>query len=535
MSYPQKGSLMMKKNSVSLPVLVICMVLSTACSAKQDAATPTAVPTPIVSQKPTYTVQRGTITKTLDLVGRVMPTSQEDLSFRSDGYVSKVYFQRGDSVKKGDILAELETGDLDIQIAQAQLSLKVAETKLVQAQEDNINALTEAQLGLDKVDIQATSAGAFGAVFTVEDAEAEVKRAQQALEYAIYKDQQARLKSTYKPECPEEKLAKSENKSDDNTDDEKTFCLTSIDRARAHLQNAQLLVTAVTKLISAQEALGKALRETQVAQTNPDLSEEERAISTQTLEKAKANYVTAWTEYVEAMAGKLYTSASARSLATDVALAKLRVDELAKGVDPLLALDVEQAKLNLKIIQDKAENSKLFAPFDGQILTLGIVSGSQVSAFKSILTLVDPTELEITVIPTSDQLAEMSVGQEVTVKLTSQPDKEKIGHVRLLPLSTSSDATSSSSSQNQSACISLDDTTVALTMGETAALTIVVETRENVLWLPSAALSTFQGNNYVLVETNGVQRRVDVRLGISSAGQVEILEGLSEGQVVIGP
>jgi len=81
----------------------------------------------------------------------------------------------------------------------------------------------------------------------------------------------------------------------------------------------------------------------------------------------------------------------------------------------------------------------------------------------------------------------------------------------------------------------LDDTGLALILGEAASVTVVIDEHQNVLWLPPAALRTFQGQDSVLVEAGGVQRRVDVRLGLKSADRVEILEGLSEGQVVVGP
>jgi len=83
--------------------------------------------------------------------------------------------------------------------------------------------------------------------------------------------------------------------------------------------------------------------------------------------------------------------------------------------------------------------------------------------------------------------------------------------------------------------IDLAGETTALELGELATLTIILEERENVLWLPPAPLRTFQGRNFVVVQDGDVQRRVDVRLGIQSDERVEILEGVSEGQIVVGP
>ena len=93
----------------------------------------------------------------------------------------------------------------------------------------------------------------------------------------------------------------------------------------------------------------------------------------------------------------------------------------------------------------------------------------------------------------------------------------------------------SSTTQNPSVVVTLDDTGLSLTLGEAASVTVVVDEHANTLWLPPAALRTFQGQDSVLVESGGVQRRVDVRVGLKSADKVEILEGLEEGQVVVGP
>ena len=96
----------------------------TACSTSASDAepTPTPLPTPVVAEKPTYIVQRGPVTKSLEFTGRVAPVEQQDLFFRTDGFVRNVNVQRNDQVKAGDLLADLEIGDLENQLAEAQLN-----------------------------------------------------------------------------------------------------------------------------------------------------------------------------------------------------------------------------------------------------------------------------------------------------------------------------------------------------------------------------------------------------------------------------
>jgi hypothetical protein len=55
------------------------------------------------------------------------------------------------------------------------------------------------------------------------------------------------------------------------------------------------------------------------------------------------------------------------------------------------------------------------------------------------------------------------------------------------------------------------------------------------LWLPPAAVRDFQGRHFVVIQEEETQRRVDVMLGIEGASRVEILEGVAEGDIIVGP
>ncbi len=299
------------------------------CGGRGAAPTPTLVPTPIVAQKPTYTVQRGTVTKSLELAGRVTPVRQQEMFFRTDGYVKAVYFQRGEAVKAGDVLAELETGDLAIQSAQAQLALQVAQAKLVQAQQENADALIEARLALDRANLQALQAGALGVAPSIAEAEASVARAEQKLARAETANREAQANRGL-------------------SEEEKAEFRRAYEEAKRQLENARALLIAETDLAAAQEAMQAAKEADQAAQTNLNLTDEEKAAFVEAYEKAKSAYVSAWMAYAEALGGKFPLGFSARAAGMEAALARLQVEKLLRGVDPLLALEVEQARLNLQ-------------------------------------------------------------------------------------------------------------------------------------------------------------------------------------------
>ena len=75
-----------------IAALLVTVIAMTGCSrgASREEATPTPVPTPIVPTKPTYVVQRGEVVKTLEFSGRVSPVVEEELFFRTGGYVAHV-------------------------------------------------------------------------------------------------------------------------------------------------------------------------------------------------------------------------------------------------------------------------------------------------------------------------------------------------------------------------------------------------------------------------------------------------------------
>jgi HlyD family secretion protein len=93
-------------------------------------------------------VTRATLLSTVDTSGSVTPESKVTLSFGTSGPVSKVNVQVGDHVKKGDVLAELDTSTLQLQIAQQQqsfLSQQAAYSMTIQPDPD---AVKSAQLAL---------------------------------------------------------------------------------------------------------------------------------------------------------------------------------------------------------------------------------------------------------------------------------------------------------------------------------------------------------------------------------------------------
>jgi len=129
-----------------LPLILI------ACSSSAGAnATPTLVPAPITVEKPVYVVQRGTVTRTIQLTGRVTPIQQQDLFFRADGVVKEVLVKAGDSVQADAVLVRLDEPEQYLAaVAAAELAYVQAQRNLEQVTLDTPIKLAEAKQALEK-------------------------------------------------------------------------------------------------------------------------------------------------------------------------------------------------------------------------------------------------------------------------------------------------------------------------------------------------------------------------------------------------
>jgi RND family efflux transporter MFP subunit len=88
----------------------------------------------------TVWVRRAASTSELVLPGSIQAITDAPIYARADGYVRRRYADIGDRVKAGQILAEIETPDLDQQVRQARASLLQARSALAQAEANLVQA-----------------------------------------------------------------------------------------------------------------------------------------------------------------------------------------------------------------------------------------------------------------------------------------------------------------------------------------------------------------------------------------------------------
>lgn len=76
---------------------------------------------------------------------------------------------------------------------------------------------------------------------------------------------------------------------------------------------------------------------------------------------------------------------------------------------------------------------RLIAPFDGQVLSVGLGEGRAVEAYRAVMVVADPSELEVSADLTATQLQDLVEGMAATVTIANRPGSEFEGYIRRLP------------------------------------------------------------------------------------------------------
>jgi HlyD family secretion protein len=120
-------------------VLVVIAVTAAGCSAAQGAAGPRRLFGGAgAAAEPDYevvVVQRGNIASTVSATGTVFPERDAGLSFQTSGTIADVPVEVGDKVEAGQLLAQLDTTDLELALRQADISLRQAQSQMRQLDE----------------------------------------------------------------------------------------------------------------------------------------------------------------------------------------------------------------------------------------------------------------------------------------------------------------------------------------------------------------------------------------------------------------
>jgi len=450
-------------------VLLLCLVLIgiTACNPLGEAE----------EVEQLVEVVRGDLTVSISGSGNIEAVSEAELTFASGGRVEEIFIEEGDGVSRGEILARLDTDDLALAKTQAEVALTKARLALTQAQlaqqtaEYNLKTTQDKQSPLELV---------------LFNARIDVKTAKQ------YRDETQNIYT-----WPEIEVAQKE-----------------VDRWKAYVdyvveQNlpAATVTYAQARLTAAEGTLDAMIN---------SYDTEDVAIAKLKLE-AK--------EMAEAQAQK-----DIDELAEEIALKELEVASAKDSVEPARQ-SIALARESLDQAQKNLDETTITAPFDGVIASVSAEEGDTVTATMTIVHMVNPSSMELTVELDETDIPAVQPGQETIITFDALPDDGFTGSViTILPV------------PKEVSGVVLYDVKIKLDVpegsgiriGMSADADIIIDRRSDVLLVPDRAIEKDdQGNPVVKIVIDEEITDRPVVTGISDGFDTEIISGLSEGETVI--
>jgi RND family efflux transporter MFP subunit len=419
----------------------------------------------------TTQVRRGDIVLSVSGTGNLLPGREVSLGFRTGGTLMALEVQVGDHVRAGQVLARLDTRELELQVAQARAALEQKEASLEQllagASAEEVatarNNLLQAQASL----------------------------AQQEVSLSV-STERARLSWIQAANNLRDAQAKYEN---------------------IYWQNRNL-----------EARIGK--------ENVPDANYDSEAEAWRAVENAEMAMEQARLAYEQA---KKQQETSLQTARLQVANAQTSLEALLKGADKAevaaAQVAVEQARLAYEQAQVELEKATLVAPFDGTVMAVNAQVGDQVGT-GTILTLADLDAPLVRFWVEEADLGSIAVGNPVHIVFEALPDLTFEGRLlRIDPALVTVDGTPAVQCW---ASIDLSQRPAVLLSGMAVEVEVISAEARNVLLVPLEALRELGEGRYAVfvVQPDGELELRPVEVGLRDLVNAEIRSGLSEGEVV---
>ncbi|MEC4816712.1 MAG: efflux RND transporter periplasmic adaptor subunit [Scytonema sp. PMC 1069.18] len=422
----------------------------------------------------TVPVATENVTLRITASGRVVPFQSVNISPKNPGIVSELKVEQGDRVDRGQVLAQMDSADIQAQILQYQANLEQAKAQLAEAQAGSRpQEIAQARARVAQAEAQLAEARAGNRPQEIAQAQAQVDAARAKADYTS--EQVNRYNYLYKQGAEKRQLldqAISENKA-----------------AQASLREAE-----------------KRLALLQSGSRSEDIARQEAAV-----EEARASL-----RLLEN--GTRPEVIAQRKAAVAAAQAQLKSAQV-KLQDTIIRAPFAG------IVTQKYSN-------EGAFVTPTTSASSSASATSSsIVALAEGLEV-LAQVPEAD-LGRIKQGQQVEISADAYPDQVFKGHVRLI----APEAVKEEGVTLFQVRVAIDSGKEQLRSGLNVDLTFVGDKVNDALLVPTVAIVTEKGETGVLVpDAENEPKFQPVTIGAQIQDQTQILEGIEEGdRVFVNP
>jgi RND family efflux transporter MFP subunit len=194
--------------------------------------------------------------------------------------------------------------------------------------------------------------------------------------------------------------------------------------------------------------------------------------------------------------------------------------------------ELQSARNTLALAEDLRRATLIVAPFAGTVVTVNVRERQSYGAGGEAVVLNDLANLYITAEIDEVDLAAVAAGSAVEVTLDAHPGREF--PARLITIAPT--ATQRQGSTIYPATIEFDRLPeLNIRPGMSANVAIVTASQPNALVIPSAAVRRIGERRYVQLVRAGGTEQVEIMTGLEGDGNVEVVDGLAEGDVVVVP
>lgn len=252
---------------------------------------------------------------------------------------------------------------------------------------------------------------------------------------------------------------------------------------------------------------------------------QQKALLDKQLELAEQNLANTKALYEIGAASRLEIDQAELQLLQLQAARDSTLSQLRAGMESYRS-NLEQLDL---VMDDVDAEGNVVAPASGKLAALTATEGGYVSASYPVAVISGAEQMKVTVYVSEALVPKLTIGDAAHVSV-SAANAEFTGVIRSI------DQTPNMQTRLYGVVLSVPASVPGLISGMFADVTFYTETHADALTVPSEAILTANGEQYVFLAVDGAAVRTSVTTGLTGEGVTEILSGLTDGQqlVVVG-